>query len=395
MTAAQRKKIEEFKKERSLQNNFRQVVLNLSLEALLWPEKYTDSFPPEFLLKSGSRSLPYPLLDSELKVGYVEEKIRSIVKGEESTHPGLVYYYLTLFEKEYAPRPAAKSRSVASKKKSSAKKGAASKKRALSDKEKKVLEEEKQKAAILRRIQKMKRSLPVSAEVKKIRTEGELLSLLLKDLHFIYRDYGQVRDAMESLESDLNLYRDPGYLHPDQKKSMKELLSENADLKTALRRETLRSDALEAEVSRLAEQIISAPIFQEKSRNEEIETLRREHNLLASKYDALVSKNIELVNRIHKMDTARSLEDILDNVRDRINSVLRSGVEKGEDVLLKNIQGEISQVQRARIYLGRALYDVGLLFLRIGDKRSAVTEFRAARELGIEDPEINRIINSY
>jgi hypothetical protein len=33
------------------------------------------------------------------------------------------------------------------------------------------------------------------------------------------------------------------------------------------------------------------------------------------------------------------------------------------------------------------------LYLRLGKKENALIELRAARELGVEDPEVNRIIN--
>ena len=80
-------------------------------------------------------------------------------------------------------------------------------------------------------------------------------------------------------------------------------------------------------------------------------------------------------------------------VRDKINAALRAGVNQADDILLKNLRGEIDQLMRARVYLGRALYDIGLLYLRLGQKHKAITEFRAARELGIEDPETNQMLN--
>ena len=47
------------------------------------------------------------------------------------------------------------------------------------------------------------------------------------------------------------------------------------------------------------------------------------------------------------------------------------------------------------MYLGKALYDLGILYLRTGEKENAVEELRAAKELGIEDPETNKIINPH
>jgi hypothetical protein len=61
--------------------------------------------------------------------------------------------------------------------------------------------------------------------------------------------------------------------------------------------------------------------------------------------------------------------------------------------MIIKIKQEIEELQRARIYLGKALYDLGLLYLRLGKKENALVELKAARELGVEDPEVNRIIN--
>lgn len=54
-------------------------------------------------------------------------------------------------------------------------------------------------------------------------------------------------------------------------------------------------------------------------------------------------------------------------------------------MLIARLKKEIDQLQRARVYLGRALYDVGILYARINKRDEALTELRAARELGVED----------
>ena len=84
---------------------------------------------------------------------------------------------------------------------------------------------------------------------------------------------------------------------------------------------------------------------------------------------------------------------MLDNIRDRVNGIIRSGVLK-EEILLSRIGSEVEQLQRARIYLGRALFDMGMLYLRMGKKEAAFQELRAARELGVEDPEADRFLQS-
>ena len=63
-------------------------------------------------------------------------------------------------------------------------------------------------------------------------------------------------------------------------------------------------------------------------------------------------------------------------------------------MLIVRIRREIEQLQRARIYLGKAVFDLGMLYLRLGRKEDAIAELRAARELGVNDPEANRLIEN-
>ncbi|HMW61444.1 MAG TPA: hypothetical protein PKA91_17440, partial [Leptospiraceae bacterium] len=78
--------------------------------------------------------------------------------------------------------------------------------------------------------------------------------------------------------------------------------------------------------------------------------------------------------------------------RDKINSALRAGIHEAPDAILKSLSDEISQLKRARLYLGRALYDIGILYHRKGDRERAKEELRAARELGVRDADVENIL---
>jgi len=157
-----------------------------------------------------------------------------------------------------------------------------------------------------------------------------------------------------------------------------------------LLQERSKNELLEKEVQRLTELIIENPTI--TVQQEELESLKKEYRLLSEKYDLLVSKNIELRNLLEQQNHVKTLQDALNKVRDRINKILKTGG-LNEEVMIIKIKQEIEELQRARIYLGKALYDLGLLYLRLGKKENALIELRAARELGVEDPEVNRIIN--
>ncbi len=193
---------------------------------------------------------------------------------------------------------------------------------------------------------------------------------------------------------ELERYRNPDFLHPEHRALIERQQKELEDLTKEYRRERKRGDLLESEVHRLTEQIIEGP--SPSVRNEqlhELESLRRDYQLLSQKYDMLVSKNIELSNRLESHSHVKHLEQALDKIRDRVNAVIRSEGLTSE-MLVVRIRREVEQLQRARTYLGKALFDLGMLYLRLGRKEDALTELRAARELGIDDPEANRLLQN-
>lgn len=374
MQAAVRKKIDLFRESPDLQSRFEAGLDQVSLEALLWPEKHPGAFGREWKAGAGKNAPPYPLLDPDFQLKCVGAKIEGMIDaagaGAEARarhaymHPALAFYYLSRFQESFKPGKGRKDTRAA-----------------------------KEKKSYYNKVQKFKRRLAVPARLARAKDPAEMLDRLLE----IFDETGRERlgdlEQLASMEAEVANYRNPEYLHPEQKQRLENLIVANAELEMALGRERGRNESLEREVDRLAEQIISTPVVPEEVYDQETETLRREYAILSNKCDALVSKNIELSNQVQKFNSVKTLGQILDIIRDKINGVLRAGVHEKDDVLLTRIQNEIEQLQRARVYLGRALFDVGLLYLRVGEKDRARTEFRAARELGVEDPEIDQIIN--
>jgi len=384
-------KLKQFHLDSRMQARFLKSVLAAPFEDLILPGAGSAVFGREFMVRYEGSSVPFPLIDDAEKIRCIAWKIRAAADGQcEGAHPLLLYYWLDEYQKKFQKPPAVKKSAKRPMRKIKGRKKAATKAR-VSDAKKK---QEHLRVSNFRDIQKIKNSLSVPAAFKKSRDGVLLKRAIFAELQKSSREAAQTRSSLAALSLELDKFKKNDYVPEGAKKRIEELTMENTDLLMRIRREETRADALEGEVSRLADQIISGPVKSSGS-SEEAETLRRELALTSQKYDSLVSKNIELSNRLQKVDQAKNLEDVLNLIRDKINGVLRAGVRQSDDILLKSIQGEIAQVQRARAYLGKALYDVGMLYLRIGEKDRALQELRAARELGVQDPEINRILNSH
>jgi len=124
----------------------------------------------------------------------------------------------------------------------------------------------------------------------------------------------------------------------------------------------------------------------EKELGEKNQTESRTHQGLA-----LLEKRFEQLTAYCKELEQRDLRSMLAQVRSRINQALRSG--QNEALLLRTLKTELADLQQARMHLGHALHNIGLLYLRSGQKERARRELRAARELGVEDPLTNRFLD--
>lgn len=388
LTKTVQAKLEKFLEDAEIQSRFGQALEKVSVYDIIRPQNNPGSCGAEFQVKIRGFSAPYPLLDDELRIHFIEQKINALLKRDEleALSHILIYFYLSLYQKNFKVAPRTPSRKKTGKK--SSRKKTARKTKVVEDPQATRLKR------LHGRLQKIIGRLTVPPSLKKARTPEALVDALLWELRSMDGRWLEQKGRLETLTREVAMYRDPDYMHPEIKRTMNEIIDESTRNKIALNREMQRANTLEREVNHLAEQIISLPLLSHEQHSEEIDGLRREYTALSQKYDALVNKNIDLVNRLEKMEKSKSLDQILDMIRDKINGVIRAGVREPDSVLLKKIESEVEQLKRFRLYLGRALYDVGVLYLRIGRKGPAIREFRAARELGIEDSEINRLLNT-
>jgi hypothetical protein len=388
MSPEVRGKIDTFLQDERLQEKFEKILLGLDLSDIIWPENHPKAFGKSFVVTKNGRSVVYPLANDELKIHFLEYRVHALIRNEggRGFHPSIAYYHLTLYEEALLRREARRGHAVT-----------VAPSRISFIRGVEIQADGADLRGIAQRVLNLRKKLSVPSAVKKALGDKELLRTVLIDANGMYEGWLQAKHQIENAEVELEMYRNPDYIHSEHRRAIDQALEEKESLKERLHRESSRADLLEKEVSRLAEQIISREEFVGHKPNEELENLRREHNLLSQKYDGLVTRNIELSNRLERASSAKSLESILDLIRDRINASLRAGVaghREGDEALLRGLKEEIIQMQRARIYMGRVLFDIGLLYLRLGQKERAVAELKAARELGIEDPETNRIINT-
>lgn len=391
MALSLEQKLEFFQEDRDLRERFEEELLSVGLEDVLWPERNPRAYSAVFRAKRAGRETVFPLADPRRRVEYAALKLKQLNRTQ-SIHPAIAFWHLTRFDEEFGVHSAAAARKSASAR--APKKGKKKVGRKKASARGRASQAELQKA-VSAKISRLKSKLVVSKTVKKARTREQLLEAVLEDLGRLTADFGRLQDQNRALELELEVRQRRVDEKDVERRSIEDLYTENVNLRAGLERETQRAQALEAQLGRLAEQMAAgATIAPESEVLDEYRALRHEFSVISQKYDAVVSQNIELSNQLRRASKAQALEDILNSVRDRINGVLRSGLVQDDELLLQALKGEIAQLQRARIYLGRTLYDVGMVYLRTGDRKRALVELRAARELGVEDSETNRLIKS-
>lgn len=384
--------------------------VNVSVEYLLFPE----------LVNRQRKVLESPsLTELRTRVEAVKERIEARLQGQVAAyeHPLSICFFLAQFQEKYLQIEAVSSsvgkaaRYVIDQKKIAAE-TRAKKRKSKKSAQKKTIENEnltittetvtaeqltedrkKQLRSLHRMIQSIKSKLEIESKLRSASTE-QLQFEMAKQLNQISAEFVTDQSDQSLLFAEIERYRNPDFMHPHHRLAFEQAVTELEHLRREFRRERKRGDLLESEVRRLTEQIIEGP--SPSVRNEqlhELESLRRDYQLISQKYDMLVTKNIELSNRLEDHSHVKSLEQALDKVRDRINAAIRTD-DLTNEMLIVRIRREIEQLQRARIYLGKAVFDLGMLYLRLGRKEDAIAELRAAKELGVNDPEANRLIEN-
>jgi len=367
----------EFAKDPAQLRKFKDSIRAIEFNALVRPGSHSQTYRKDYLIKLAGRQFPFPFLDHDFHIQCIKDHVDRAVRDEVLLHPVLAYAALFDFREQYAPAKKIRGKAVRGKKpKRIARKSAG-----------KSAREALRKKRFLA-VQKIMNKLHVPAYMKRAKTDFEIKESSVRAFEDTYGECIRLRMKVQNLENELLVYQNPDYAHTPIKNSLHHLQAQNSDLAMKLIKEQNRADLLESEIQRLTDHILAQPA------EGELESMKREYNVLSQKCDALVSRNIELSNRIKEMGRPKRLEEILDQIRDKINNAIRSGIHEKPDAMIRSISDEIGQLQRARLYLGRALYDIGILFHRKGDTGRAKEELRAARELGVRDSDVENILKS-
>ena len=366
------RKILAFQRDPQQQTYFEKLVRQLPLPCILWPSYHAASFPQEFCVQGrGKEEQDYifPLVSLRKRLYYSAIKLEELARTEyEELHPILAYLFLSCFGEQL--------HSFGRELKITAK---------------------KEWKSLCSELEKLKRSLDVPRKLGEKKKQQDLHAEFLSEFQSMSRSYIQILKEKEKIESEVAALGVELEIKQKQSFSTEKLESYNQDLRASLEHERKLAARLGKELKRITEKILSSHhLDQNSSLLEEYQNLRHEYNLLTRKNDALVSKNIELANRVDKNSRTQAykLEEILDSIQRRINVLLQREYSDDHEILLRSIEKEILELNRARSYLGRGLYNLGILYLRMGDMENAVKEFRAARELGVSDIKAEKVIAS-
>ena len=361
------KKLLSFQQNSQQRARFERALRQLPLASILWPSCHIASFPREFCIKDQGRECVFPLAPLTDRIHYAGVKLEELARAQyEELHPVLAYFILSRFEEQL---------------------------RALGADLK--MKNRKKWLSLCRQIEKQKKSLDVPRSLCQSKNYPELCCLFLSEFQNMSKSYTKTLKRKEIIETELAAFRLELDMKQKQNAGTEKLQEHNRDLGASLKQERKLVTRLEKEIRRITEQILSSHhLDKNSSLVEEYQNLKHEYNLLTRKNDALVSKNIELANRVDQTSRiqAYKLEEILDMLQKRINVLLQREYSQDPGVLLTSIKKEITELKRARTYLGRALYNVGLLYIAMGDSENALKELRAARELGVSDIKAEKLI---
>ena len=363
---AQRKYLA-FQKNPQERARFEKLVRQLPLPCILWPSFHSAYFPEEFCLREGARDCIFPIDPLLERVHYSGIKLEELARMEyEELHPIPAYFILSHFENQI--HVLGKELGVTTK---------------------------KEWKSLCHQIQRQKKSLDVPRGLREGRGYIGLCAQLLSEFQNMSKFYTKALKTKENVESELAAFRAELDMKRKQNASVEKLEIDNQDLRSRLKHERKVVTHLEKELRHITERILASHhLDQSSSLVEEHQNLRHEYNLLTRKNDALVSKNIELANSVegNSRSQTNTLEDILDEIQKRINILLQKEYSDDPEIILRSVQKEILELNRARKYLGRALYNLGILYLRTGDTENARKELKAARELGVTDIKAEKVI---
>ena len=105
MSARVQKKIEAYRKDRSMQQDFLQQCKTAPVEAILWPENHPGHFPADYLIKKGKKQLPFPLVETDDRIKVLQGLFHHWTGADADSpeHHLVLCYYLNEYQKQFRP----------------------------------------------------------------------------------------------------------------------------------------------------------------------------------------------------------------------------------------------------------------------------------------------------
>ena len=359
-----------FQNDARLCASFERTVRQLPLPCILWPTYHYEHFPENFCIPYLERNCVYPIDELERRVHYAEKKLTdSKYIHPNDLHPLLAYMFLNEFHEQLLDYTQE------------------NKKDKLQDNSIITSAAPINTYDLARRIRELQKILPVPKKIRRAKTQKELQACVLQELQKLLKKDIHIHKENNILEAEWNLFRSELNIQKKRGYTNRELAESNQELNNALTLERQNTRRLHKELQQVSEQILTAHHLDRKSHlATEYQSLKNDYNLLSRKNDALVSKNIELANQVKRLRNTHTynLEHLLDMMRERINNLIKRQQNHDHGVLLRSIEREAIPLRRARSYLAKICYNLGILYLNNKEPHRALNELRAARELGLD-----------
>ena len=368
MSQALKKKLLWFQEDHEAKARFQKEISSLPISHILWPEQHEKSFASEFQVHIKGGICVFPLYKASERLDYAEYRLNhSTAFSQTKIEPIFSCFCLTFFEEQLHQAEADHSH--------------------FSPFNRVILR------ALIQKTKSIKKKIKVPKPLRQSSiTKDSLFHSIcdkIEDMSYQLSSFNQKSDSLEEEIEKLQIRLD------SSKKKHSELQKVklwNRRLRSALRRERRASMFLEKELDRFAKyesmkQIPSHSL--ELSR--EYFSLEKENRLLIQKNNSLMTYNLELSDLLKQLNQAANLETILTSIRDRINLIIRNQKIYDEQNLIQIMKDETIELRRARSYLGKVLYNLGILYLKTGDPSSGFKELRAAKQLGVSDSKVEEL----
>ena len=349
MSQALEKKLLWFQGNHEAKARFQKEISSLPLSHILWPDQHEKSFASEFRVRVKGGICVFPLYQASERLAYTEYRLNHSTASQTKMDSIFSCFCLNFFEEQLCQAEENHSH--------------------LSPSNREIIHSLIQKTKSMKKKIKLPKPLNQSSMQK-----DSLFHALCNNIEHTSHRLSSSIQKNDALEEEIEQIQNK--LDSSKKKytEFRQARLSNRRLRSALRRERRASMFLEQELDRFAKY---ESLKQTPSHSLELPhkyfTLEKENRLLIQKNDSLTTHNLELSDLLKQLNKAANLEAILTAIRDRINMIIRNQKIDDEENLIQIMKDETAELRRARSYLGKVLYNLGILYLAPSGKILYIT----------------------